>query len=956
MQYRRAIFLIFSLAALEVVFVSGCSESDPAVQQLVQQAPQMTEEMAHHLLHDDPDELREYMTQFDVSSLSRIGRHLCTFVDTTSVTRFIDSRESNYSLAAPIFMFLEQEFDLADLHNSFRQLTTLEPEKGLRLTKAWRYGRKWLHEDSLSVEQRITGLEKVVAIIDAQEIDWYPAHYKYCLGCLLYDRGQTAEGRALMLEAIAGAKTQGWLIMACQAMGTLGYWAGQDGDFETMARLYEEFKQLALRHGLADQAARACLFLGAYYQDQGRLNLAFACYREAERIGHDMKSYTARFRSQLYLVRLYIELGCWNLARQTNDGARDYWADLWRTREPVLAVHRTRLAELELLCLIQEGQIDAGSDGYRRILRELPAGWGTADSVRLYLDWSQVLLEQGRVAQTMEILDEAKSVVARSTDTDCRTKYKLLRAQALYAIGRLAECEDELIDLSREIPDGISNPLRAWSQYDALRIHLALATGDRDVAAQWLQTGLQRLRKNLARLEASQENYLQHQAQNPLHEVMEGILADHPDRDLLAHLLWRQFPRYLGADRRDGSGAGASDLAVLSDLLQATVRQQTLPSSVQAVWQTYREALAKAGGLHLVYTNRGETVVRWQISGDSLQREELALNSTELCRLTKLNVEAISREPVTANGTLDRAACRNLYELAQHLLPPHLLSGSESAAPACLYLTVDGCLNTLPFAVLNLDAESYVPLLENQALIYLRGLRGTIPPAAAPGPGIVVTAPLVHDNLQRLLGGLPDLDQARAEAEFLAAQDPDTRLLCGEQATKTALLNMWQEAGYLYFAGHVARDPQVPYRSFVPLTDTEDEVLLDASLLGVQDIRRCRFDRVPLVVISGCASGAAYVTETTGAPSLCDVFLDAGVQTAVQTFWSVSDAAGLDLMSRFIRKWRVEGLAPEHALWQARRELWIDGDGPHRHPFYWASYAVKQAGIQKTHHSDRSRF
>ena len=551
-------------------------------------------------------------------------------------------------------------------------------------------------------------------------------------------------------------------------------------------------------------------------------------------------------------------------------------------------------------------------------------------------------MSNDQARQTLEVLEEAAPVWARGESDNWRIAYRLLEAEALFSTGKLDSCQVVLGELQGTLSEVAARRLENWARYDALCVQMARREGDVSAVIDRLRTGLTRLLDNVGCLDASQEGYLQLQSADPLRDIVAEILAERPLSALLADMFWRQLPRHLGTLKRSGTGAAdsAPDVELLCDLLVSELQGQPLPAAAEALWRTYRGLLAQRNDVHLIYTIRDRKVIRWRLDGEGLRVTTLAGTAAELRQMTETCRAALAREPETPGGTLAPAAAADLHVLAQRLLPADLMTAQADHAPGCLYVTVDDVLKTLPFSALNLTVDGYSPLLTRAPLVYVRGLFRERPHRPATGPGLIVAAPKISKRLQRLIGGLQDLDQARREADYLLQKDPGARLLTAGDATKPAVQTQWREAGYIYFAGHVARDPQTPYRSFIPLTGSGFQVLLDGYLLAVLDIRSGRFEDTDLVVLSACASGAAYIAETTAAPSLGDAFLDAGVPTTVQTFWSIDDAAGLALMSRFIDKWRVAEREPAQALWAARNELYTAEDLPYRHPFYWASYMV----------------
>jgi CHAT domain-containing protein len=204
---------------------------------------------------------------------------------------------------------------------------------------------------------------------------------------------------------------------------------------------------------------------------------------------------------------------------------------------------------------------------------------------------------------------------------------------------------------------------------------------------------------------------------------------------------------------------------------------------------------------------------------------------------------------------------------------------------------------------------------------------------------VIVAAPRPPAALRRRYPELGSIEQSMSEARAVAAALPGSYLLNHEQATKTALLDLWEEAPYVYAATHFIRDPELPYLTFLPLSQPAGVLEIEQSYVDIDDIRSADLSRCRLVVLSGCASGAPYVTAGRTSPGLGDALIDAGAAAVVDTFWRVRDDAAARLMGGFIRVWAGEGRAPEQALGIARREF-LEGPAGVRHPFTWAAYAV----------------
>ena len=94
-----------------------------------------------------------------------------------------------------------------------------------------------------------------------------------------------------------------------------------------------------------------------------------------------------------------------------------------------------------------------------------------------------------------------------------------------------------------------------------------------------------------------------------------------------------------------------------------------------------------------------------------------------------------------------------------------------------------------------------------------------------------------------------------------------------------------------------------------------------------------------LVVLSGCSSGAPYLTARRAAACLGDAFLDAGAGAVVQTFWDVGDVQARELMTAFVGA-LSQNPSKIRTLNNVRRAALMGPRGV-RHPFSWAAFSIQ---------------
>jgi CHAT domain-containing protein len=154
------------------------------------------------------------------------------------------------------------------------------------------------------------------------------------------------------------------------------------------------------------------------------------------------------------------------------------------------------------------------------------------------------------------------------------------------------------------------------------------------------------------------------------------------------------------------------------------------------------------------------------------------------------------------------------------------------------------------------------------------------------------------------------------ELEEIALQfGKESKVLCGEAASKTELLRSMPEAGYLHFSCHGNFNPTEPLQSMLSLAG-DDVLTLDEILLQMP------FTHARLAVLSACQTALTdfkrLPDEAIGFPA---GFMQAGVPGIVGTLWSVNDLSTALLMVKFYTLHLKDGLAPAHALCNA--QLWL---------------------------------
>jgi CHAT domain-containing protein len=163
----------------------------------------------------------------------------------------------------------------------------------------------------------------------------------------------------------------------------------------------------------------------------------------------------------------------------------------------------------------------------------------------------------------------------------------------------------------------------------------------------------------------------------------------------------------------------------------------------------------------------------------------------------------------------------------------------------------------------------------------------------------------------------------------------------GLQATRAAFLQLPPDRiDVLHVATHATLDPDIPELAALVLSRLDAAGRSLPGNVRVQDILGMR--AAPgLVVLSACDAAAEPAGSAEGRMNLVRAFLAAGSRHVVASLWEASDAATVELMTRFYEGLLQQRLDPEAALARAQRAL--AASERWRAPFYWAGFVITRA-------------
>lgn len=307
--------------------------------------------------------------------------------------------------------------------------------------------------------------------------------------------------------------------------------------------------------------------------------------------------------------------------------------------------------------------------------------------------------------------------------------------------------------------------------------------------------------------------------------------------------------------------------------------------------------------------------------------------------------------------------------------PVRALAGSS----ARLLISPDGELNLMPFEALVDEKDQY--LVERYAISYLSSGRDLLrmqvkrdsqsspliianPAFGEPSPDLIAKVDFegkqaTRNNKRRSVTTTRSISDTFFAPLSATAQEgrsiqnffPDARLLTGDQATKSALMQT-SAPSILHLATHgfFLTDAEFPTNKVAAAPKIENPLLRSGlALAGANEHRVPKDDGIltaleasgldlwgtKLVVLSACDTGLGEVHTGEGVYGLRRSFAIAGAESLVMSLWPVSDYVTRELMTGYYKNLK-QGLGRGESLRLVQLEMLKHPAT--RHPFYWASF------------------
>jgi len=515
---------------------------------------------------------------------------------------------------------------------------------------------------------------------------------------------------------------------------------------------------------------------------------------------------------------------------------------------------------------------------------------------------------------------EAAVLLARTLEAQGRVRAATghaLRAVALLERHRMAAPPDEYMAAF----------LRGKAEIYEIAIRLVLRLGGRHAAARAFDLAERSKARALLDLLGTERSprpgarATREREADRLAREIEGLTGRLPDADGAASApaaarrdaenLRRREARLRACLAQRAASPGASheppdgDLASLDTVARALSPDTTLLEYHVGERQLVIFVVA-AGGYDVVRTDTTRAELKQLIA-----RMRFHLDRSDLTT-DLMGEEGIRAQTQAANAALEALGAALLAPVEASIRTPRVV------------VVPHGDLHAVPFAALPVGGEA---LLEHHEVVH------------APSATILLRPPRRRAvGASRSRGvevlGVPDAEapSIEAEARDVAAAHPDARVHLGPAATRRGLGRAVRRARIVHVASHAAFRAEDPMASALVLGD---------GPMSTDDVYRMRIE-ADLVVLSGCATGRATMTEGDDPLGLIRGFLRAGARALVTSLWRVTDRSAVTLMERFHRE-LAGGASAATALRTAALE--VRALAPH--PHHWAPFALTSGGLSR---------
>jgi CHAT domain-containing protein len=394
-----------------------------------------------------------------------------------------------------------------------------------------------------------------------------------------------------------------------------------------------------------------------------------------------------------------------------------------------------------------------------------------------------------------------------------------------------------------------------------------------------------------------------------------GIVSLKSERD---RWLWSQQVKYLYRRAIELESATPHDPAVALEHWRSYKRISESPDAPRIPLspgsKRAHDVSSTAGLVNISFMVAPGAIHVWTQSSDRVL-EQVIPTEPGLVRAEVQRFLSLCSDPSTSLKKVRSSGLR----LYQWLLAPALRDANSVAS---LTIEADDFLAMLPWSALTGPDGQF--LGEKLTIVNSAGYTKHLKTVGNGGQAL-----LVYPGATTWRGRLyPSLPGAETELANLSSLLADAHVIVGERANAAQILKELPSAAIFHFAGHALsrRDG--------------GELLTQPGVAGqtitASQLRRVRFQRSPLVVLSACST-SEEPQPGQNPDGLVSAFLQAGASQVISTRWEIDSSTTQTLMSDFYSTFHATNSVPE-AIAHARRL--VAKNAATSHPFYWSSFDI----------------
>ena len=535
---------------------------------------------------------------------------------------------------------------------------------------------------------------------------------------------------------------------------------------------------------------------------------------------------------------------------------------------------------------------------------------------------------QGKYEEAFNSFDKSLQTAAGFSDDELKKKSNAYSKLQIAHIQRLAgKCSEALSTYGEAITFFDTGEFRAYS-YDAHKGRLLCHYENRDHAA--FQAELPVI---LGLFREYRKKITEEQNRNIFFDNEQSVYDIAIDHEF-------DGSNYENAFQYSEESRARSLLDVLSSPIEVSQKESLpeiplSPNTTEPLQLNEIQARMPANVQIVQYSVLADKTLIWLIRKDGFEVVKADISSDDLQEKTSAYLDLLSKNDISNAEKVNEFA-RELYSILVAPIEKKLDTGKE------ICFIPDKILFRLPFSTLISSAtgkyliSEYVVFSSPSANIFLISTEKALERKQDAAEALLSIGDPSFNKSD--FDGLKPLAFAGKEAKDISLFYDNGVLLTDKNATKEKVKENLPRANVVHFAGHYVVNKSWPLLSGFVLAENPQTHESKDSLLANHEIIGEKLSNARLIVLSACQTGVERFYNGEGMIGSSRAFLAMGVPLVVGSQWDVDSDATAELMTRFHRYRKQEGLSTVKALRRSQLDMLEGENERYRNPYYWAAF------------------